>query len=367
MAVCSSRAIGISLQSTAESGLSRCSWRQLVWSAVLQRPQASSRERRPGGCERNGLFAAQPVESRRRKKQALRSAWRPASPRNAHAAPHSSGEHAHSILTCGSTPSAVTRRAYDARRVSAVSPPPRETGPSGSVSRDRFTSFHRPADRSAGTQLRQVLAQWRGSNPSALSSSPRIPVTSRNGERVPTAQQGTSPDFRPLLFRPHSQSAAFESPGRPEPGTGCLTGSRRPSCVSRHRLWTGHVAIGVTRGLAAVCPRLPPGHSFLEQFAQDFWGPNVEAPPYPPVASVRGRARLLSKSLASPHGPFMVELFIAAAFFRSRRAGQARSVPSPGSELPTPDGLNEVEDPEPPVRDYAADAASPASMTAALW
>jgi hypothetical protein len=186
---------------SAPLGRKRCSRRRPVWNAELHRPQASSRERRPGESDRNGLFAAQPVESRRRRKQALRSAWRPASPRNAHAPPHSSGEHAQSIQTCGSKPSTVTHRAYDARRVSAVSPLPRETGPSGSVSRDRFTSFHRPADRSAGTQLRQVLAQIeRGSHPSALSSSPRIPVTSRNGERVPTAQQGTSPDFRPLLI-----------------------------------------------------------------------------------------------------------------------------------------------------------------------
>ncbi len=31
----------------------------------------------------------------------------------------------------------------------------------------------------------------------------------------PHCQQGTPPDFRPVLLRPHSQSAAFEPPGRP--------------------------------------------------------------------------------------------------------------------------------------------------------
>jgi hypothetical protein len=172
--------------------------------------------------------------------------------------------------------------------------------------------------------------------------------TTRNRERVPTAQQGASPGFRPLLIKPHSQCAAFELPGRPRPGAGCYAGGRRPSCVSRHRFRTGHVAIGVTQGLVAVCPRLPPEHSFHGRSAHDFWGPNVEAPPYPPVTSVCGWARLLSELLASPRGPFMVELFIAAGFSRSRRAGQARSDPSPDSELPTPAGLNEVRDPRAP-------------------
>jgi hypothetical protein len=74
----------------------------------------------------------------------------------------------------------------------------------------------------------------------------------------------------------------------------------------------------------------------------------VEAPPYPPAPSFRSRARLLFKSLASPRGPFMVELFIAAGFSRSRRAGHARSGLLPGSKLPTPAGLHEVNDPRAP-------------------
>ena len=67
----------------------------------------------------------------------------------------------------------------------------------------------------------------------------------------------------------------------------------------------------------------------------------------------------------------MVELFAAAAFFSGPRTDQVRSGRSPGSELPTPAGLNgvsnsfELPTPEPPVWDYAALAASPASITAA--
>ena len=66
----------------------------------------------------------------------------------------------------------------------------------------------------------------------------------------------------------------------------------------------------------------------------------------------------------------MVELFMAAAFFSGPRTDQVRSGRSPGSELPTPAGLNEVvmlpsPTPEPPVRDYADESASPASITAA--
>ena len=177
-------------------------------------------------------------------------------PRLLRSHPHSLGDSAQSILTSGNKPRASTRRAHDARRVSAASPLPRETSPSEKVSRDRFASFHRPADmiRRDATQTGLRLSCTMDcqhptlsraghprhrktifSYPSALSSSPSCSVTSRNGERVPTAQQGTSPDFRPLLLRPHSQPAAFESPGRPRPGTGCQAGSHRPSCVSRNR------------------------------------------------------------------------------------------------------------------------------------
>ena len=44
----------------------------------------------------------------------------------------------------------------------------------------------------------------------------------------------------------------------------------------------------------------------------------------------------------------MVELFTAPGFIGGRRVGQTRFRLSPGRKLPTPAGLNEVKDPEPP-------------------
>lgn len=48
------------------------------------------------------------------------------------------------------------------------------------------------------------------------------------------------------------------------------------------------------------------------------------------------RHRLLLDSPASPYGPFMVELFVAAGFASGPRRSHVRSGRSPGSELPTP-------------------------------
>ena len=59
------------------------------------------------------------------------------------------------------------------------------------------------------------------------------------------------------------------------------------------------------------------------------------------------RHRLLSDSLASPRGPFMVELFTASGFAAGRRTSHVRFGLSPGSKLPTPARLNEVLGKEP--------------------
>jgi len=60
------------------------------------------------------------------------------------------------------------------------------------------------------------------------------------------------------------------------------------------------------------------------------------------------RHRLRSDSLASPRGPFMVELFTASGFAAGRRTSPVRFGLSPGTKLPTPARLNGVRDPESP-------------------
>jgi hypothetical protein len=52
-----------------------------------------------------------------------------------------------------------------------------------------------------------------------------LPVARPDDPRLP-------PQSVRLLLGPHSQSAAFETPGRPRPGTGNHPGPRRPSQVS---------------------------------------------------------------------------------------------------------------------------------------
>jgi hypothetical protein len=76
--------------------------------------------------------------------------------------------------------------------------------------------------------------------------------------------------------------------------------------------------------------------------------------------------RLLQNLLASPRGPFMVELFTVERFAPDRRMSRIRFGLSPGAKLPTPARLNEVQDLDPPGRDLAASAAAPALSKTAL-
>jgi hypothetical protein len=68
-------------------------------------------------------------------------------------------------------------------------------------------------------------------------------VTSPAMERTATALQRTPPGLPPgSLLATHSHSAAFESPGRPEPGTENHPGGYRASRISDRCRSLGHVA-----------------------------------------------------------------------------------------------------------------------------
>ena len=110
-----------------------------------------------------------------------------------------------------------------------------------------------------------------------------------------------SPDaMHQLLFAAHSRTAAFQSPGRPTPGTGHHSGRRTASRFRCSRRLCIHVAIrSYPEGLKVVCTRLPSGHS-LRSNRCDFWGQNQEAPPYPSTQSFAFRHRLYTNSLVSP-------------------------------------------------------------------
>ena len=110
-----------------------------------------------------------------------------------------------------------------------------------------------------------------------------------------------------LLLRPHSPATAFQSPGQPRPGTGHHSGSRNGSCVS-HRL----------RSVARVTSRYYPAgpqsdarffrtgivysrsHVSTDRLTADFWGPNVEASPYPSVLVFRSLASSPAKLTGKP-------------------------------------------------------------------
>jgi hypothetical protein len=164
--------------------------------------------------------------------------------------------------------------------------------------------------------------------------------------------------FTRLLIRPLSLSTAFEARDGPShaPGTnpaaaetpalvlffvsqvtslsgisrrdeGCVLGSSEPNTVCAGSRRSDSPAISGDR---------------MEKH------PLIHQP-----ASFAVRHRLLRNSLASPRGPFMVELFTVGRFcFRSPdESGPVSMVAH--RKLPTPARLNGVGDFEPPGRDYA--------------
>lgn len=104
---------------------------------------------------------------------------------------------------------------------------------------------------------------------------------------------------------------------------GTNPGGKSPSCVSHRLRRTNHVAIPsywegssrhARRFRAAIVSR---------SHGCGFQGTERGSIPLPVrEKSFAAWQRLSSDSPASPRGPFMVELFIAAAFFGSHRAGQ---------------------------------------------
>ena len=97
----------------------------------------------------------------------------------------------------------------------------------------------------------------------------------------------------------------------------------------------------------------------------DFGGSNGEASPYPSAKVVHGSApspaKLTGKPVAFSSRPLMVELFTVRRFAPDRRTSHVRFGLLPGSKLPTPARLNEVDvsTPNPRGRDYAHHADEP--------
>ncbi len=121
-----------------------------------------------------------------------------------------------------------------------------------------------------------------GKNPSALSLSDLLRVTSPEMERSVTALPRYPPGSRRLLLGPHSPTTAFEAPGRlsqaprvPPPAAAVVPGLA--AVVNQSFTLLGRV----TGRVHVVCLGLPPEHSFRQQIAADFSGAKQEAPGYP--------------------------------------------------------------------------------------
>jgi hypothetical protein len=69
----------------------------------------------------------------------------------------------------------------------------------------------------------------------------------------------------------------------------------------------------------AVCPGLPLWHSFRLEAVNDFWGQNLEAPPYPSGKVFLTRFGTVSDCIYRQglDAPFMVELFTVGCFGRT--------------------------------------------------
>jgi hypothetical protein len=110
-------------------------------------------------------------------------------------------------------------------------------------------------------------------------TSPPLPcsVLARHQSRLP-------PGPSRLLLGPHSRTMAFESRGRPRPRTGNHAGGHSPSQVSDGLLPTAHVARRCyPSGLTPYVSGSRPSIVSASLKAHDFWGQNVETPPYPSV------------------------------------------------------------------------------------
>lgn len=176
---------------------------------------------------------------------------------------------------------------------------------------------------------------------------------------------GRSPDSdadfrrRPLrlLLRPLSPSTAFEA--RDEPSHAPETNPAAAEVPALVMVFICQVTSlsGVSRRDGGCASALPSRHCLHRESqcaSPTISGDRMEKRPLTPQPeSFAVRHRLLTDSLASPRGPFVVELFAAGGFSASPRTSYVRIGLSPGTMLPTPARLNEVSDPAPPGRDYA--------------
>lgn len=166
----------------------------------------------------------------------------------------------------------------------------------------------------------RLVRDWPSLLSSSLPPALRVPLglPARASERGVTAL----PHFRRarlrwLLLAAHSRTAAFQSPGRPTPGTGHHSGRRSASRFRCNRRSCSHVAIrSYPEGLWAVCARLPSGHSLRNALASRFLGAEPRSSPLPVGSVVHGSAPSLHNLTGKPYvfGPLIVELFTVRLF-----------------------------------------------------
>jgi len=125
-------------------------------------------------------------------------------------------------------------------------------------------------------------------------------------ERIPTALQGTPPGLpASYLLRPHSPSTVFESPGLPgqAPGTTPAT-AEVPALAMSFTLRVTSLSRCYSAEPSPYASLSRVGHRFRQVIPGDFWGPNVEASPYPSVLVFRGSAPSPAKLTGKPSRAF---------------------------------------------------------------
>ena len=209
---------------------------------------------------------------------------------------------------------------------------PKDTTPPGAISLSRVPSLSRTGE--VGRNLLTSPVR----HPTGKTRQPfrrcLVPSTTcQHTNEKPTALQA-SRRLPPLLLRPLSPTAAFQTPGRPHAGHRLPAGSCPGSQVNGGLRSTVRVASGKTHGPIVVCARLPPGHSRKAVLAL-FPGTEGRSVPVPlddqcsQFGIVSGRTHWQALD-----GPFMVELF--AIWYFTRMPGLVEAPVPPVTRLETP-------------------------------
>ncbi len=231
---------------------------------------------------------------------------------------HSCTRSIHRVST--SKTSADSTRMQDAPRVSAIIRPPRGGNPPGlpPPGRTTWTTNHQPTTNWLARQSRWVKY------PSPLSSSYACSTTCRleraftglalpHDRRLPcrllAGSRHSYSGHTPALQRLNHLADNGQAPGT----TPATTAHPRLVMVSGQII----TSLGeVTPRVIAVCPRLPPRHSFYSTRALQFRGPETRRVPLPIDNNVSQFGTVFDLTLpVRACAPFMVELF-TVGFYR---------------------------------------------------